>query len=354
MLFHAGALWRLNELRFLRKLNRISSVSGGSITAGLLGIRWRELDFDEAGFARNLQEKVIEPLRCMAVRTVDWRAVIGAAFSGERVADRVAKAYDKYLYQGATLQDLPDDESGPRFVINATNVQSGVLWRFMRPYMRDYRVGEIRSPNLLVAVAVAASSAFPPILSPSILKLDEAQYTPDSGFDLQRKPFTTSPVLTDGGVYDNLGLQPAWSFRTVLVSDGGGKTGAVERPRNDWVSHSVRVLSVIDNQVRSLRKRWLIAAYKSPQNSGSSHRDGAYWGIRTDIRDYQLNDTLPCPHDLTMRLAAIPTRLASLDRATQDRLINWGYAVCDAAMRKYVVPNADPPEGFPYPRYGVG
>jgi NTE family protein len=40
MLFHVGALWRLNELGYLAKLDRISSVSGGSITAALLGLRW--------------------------------------------------------------------------------------------------------------------------------------------------------------------------------------------------------------------------------------------------------------------------------------------------------------------------
>src|SRR4030095_10893384 len=37
MLFHLGALWRLNEWGYLPKLTRISSVSGGSITAG--GVR---------------------------------------------------------------------------------------------------------------------------------------------------------------------------------------------------------------------------------------------------------------------------------------------------------------------------
>src|SRR5208282_640505 len=39
MLFHLGSLWRLNEAGLLRKLNRISSVSGGSITAGMLGLQ---------------------------------------------------------------------------------------------------------------------------------------------------------------------------------------------------------------------------------------------------------------------------------------------------------------------------
>ena len=39
MLFHLGALWRLNEAGFLPRLARVSSVSGGSITAGLLTLR---------------------------------------------------------------------------------------------------------------------------------------------------------------------------------------------------------------------------------------------------------------------------------------------------------------------------
>jgi NTE family protein len=36
------------------------------------------------------------------------------------------------------------------------------------------------------------------------------------------------------------------------------------------------------------------------------------------------------------------------------RLINWGYAVCDAAMRKHVDPALEPPEDFPYSAEGVG
>ena len=45
MLFHVGALWRLNELACLPRLARISSVSGGSIAAGVLGHRWGRLGF---------------------------------------------------------------------------------------------------------------------------------------------------------------------------------------------------------------------------------------------------------------------------------------------------------------------
>src|SRR5206468_1074714 len=128
---------------------------------------------------------------------------LGIALPG-RISDRIAEAYDDKLFKGATLQDLPDN---PRFVINATNVQSGALWRFMKPYMRDYRVGEVKNPRITLARAVAASSAFPPVLSPMEMRLNPADFTPASGLDLQVEPFTSRVMLTDGGVYDNLGLE---------------------------------------------------------------------------------------------------------------------------------------------------
>ena len=99
----------------------------------------------------------------MASTTIDEGAIFGGIFLPGTVSEHVADKYDKLLFHGKTLQDLPDE---PRFVINATNVQSGVLMRFCKPYMRDYRVGQILTPKLPLALAVAASSAFPPFLSP--------------------------------------------------------------------------------------------------------------------------------------------------------------------------------------------
>lgn len=340
--FHLGALLRLNEAGLLPRIDRISSVSGGSITAGVLGLKWSRLRFDANGVATNLAKEVIEPIRALAGKTIDRGAIgIGAALPGISIADRVEAAYRKYLFGDATLQQLPDH---PRFVINATNVQSGVLWRFMRPYMRDYRVGEVRIPTVPLAKAVAASSAFPPFLSPVRLELQHDDFTPNSGLDLQFEPFTSEAVLTDGGVYDNLGLETALKrFDTVLVSDGGGKMEAEEEPHADWGRHSYRILEVVDNQVRSLRKRQLIELLTQ------RIRKGAYWGIRTHISDFRLPDALPCPPDRTADLAATPTRLKRLDADRQERLINWGYAVCDAALRKHFDETLPIPAAFPYP-----
>jgi len=334
MVFHLGALLRLNEAGLLPKLKRISSVSGGSITAGLLGLRWKDLGWDDNGVAAHLIEKVIDPIRALAGKSIDAESIIIGILTPGTISDKITAAYDEYLFKGATLQSLPSDEEGPRFVINATNVQSGALWRFSKPYMADYLVGRAPNPTVRLAVAVAASSAFPPVLSPATLKLKHSDFIPDPKCPLQKPPFTTEVILSDGGVYDNLGLETAWKrYRTVLASDGGGKMAAEAEPKGDWARHSYRVLNVIDNQVRSLRKRQLIDAFVNPDDE----HDGAYWGVRTHIADYGLPDALPCPTDRTTALAEIPTRLKRLEPDLQDRLINWGYAVCDAALRKHAV-----------------
>ena len=67
MLFHLGALWRLNELGYLPKLARVSSVSGGSITAGVLAMNWKELRFDaKSGVSPSFTELVVTPVRRLA------------------------------------------------------------------------------------------------------------------------------------------------------------------------------------------------------------------------------------------------------------------------------------------------
>ena len=38
----------------------------------------------------------------------------------------------------------------------------------------------------------------------------------------------------------------------------------------------------------------------------------------------------------------------------QERLINWGYAVCDAAIRTHMPAENGGPPRFPYPDRGVG
>jgi len=332
MLFHLGALRRLNEAGRLPTLTRVASVSGGSIIAGVLGRAWSDLGFGPSagpGFVSDRFERLVEkPIFDLAGRTIDVRAVLTGLRPG-RIATKVQRAYDKRLFDGATLQDLPADDAGPRFVILATNLTNGTLWRFSRPYMRDWRTDPIEHPTLPLAHAVAASSAFPPVLSPSMLDLPDGRQL----------------TLTDGGVYDNLGLEPVVKrCRTIFVSDGGGTYKESARPRNDWLFGTVRVLNTIDVQVRRLRRRQVVGALEA------GRRDGAFWAINTDPRKFaRPASTLPVTMEQTAELAAVGTRLAKMNRATRHRVANWGYAAADAGLRSFVDADLPEPSRFPYP-----
>ncbi len=322
MLFHLGSLWRLNELGQLPKLDRVSSVSGGSIVAGMLGLAWSKLAFDSSGVAAAFDAQVVQPIRALASKTIDIGSVFSGLLSGS-VSDKIAGAYRTNLYGDGALADLPEH---PRFIINATNVQSKALWRFSHDTMGDYRVGMTAHPEVELALAVAASSAFPPFLSPVELKVAGS-----------------SVLLCDGGVYDNLGLEPAWKYcRTVLVSDGAMALAAESNPSRDWARQTYRVLGLIDNQVLMLRKRELIGSFVD----GS--RLGAYWGIGSNIANYGLADAVPFPLDKSTPLAETPTRLAAIAPERQEQLVNWGYAICDTALRSHLDKSFPKPARLPY------
>lgn len=375
MLFHTGALWRLIELGLMSPgdrtahppngtptpigtLMRVSSVSGGSIVSAMLGLKWKSLNFSTpAALLASYKTAVVKPIRDLADVTLAAGTFEGALkiiadiIMPGSINDHLAKAYDQHLFKHAKLNELP---SAPRWVINAANLQSGALWRFMAPYMRDWKVGENkRTDKVSIAQAVAASSAFPPVLAPATFRFAESDYTPNSGgkgeYNLQRKPFTTDVALADGGVYDNLGLETAYKrYRTLLVSDGGAPFMPATDVQRNWVGLSMRVVDVIDNQVRALRKRLLIHSFKTQD------RRGAFWDIDADISRLAAPNKLPCPHAKVLALAGIGTDLGEKNKVTQERLINWGYASCDASIRAYFDTSLPAPTGFPYPASGVG
>jgi NTE family protein len=342
-LFHIGSGWRLLELGVLPRVARISSVSGGSIFAGTLASHWEELTCDFS--VANYQRLVVEPLRQFCRLPIDAVAIGEGLFTPWKTAsDSVESKYREMLFQ-SSLDRLVDS---PRFVFNATNLQTGRSFRFSKPYMGDYRIGLIRNPRLSLAKVVAASSAFPPFLSPVVID-NPGQFEAVEGADLNGRPeYTERLYLCDGGVYDNLGLETVWNrYQTVLVSDAGAPFGIGDKVETDWVKQTLRALDVATDQSRALRKRALIDDFKRDVRSGT------YWGIDTRIANYQLPTAMPCADEIVRPLAKIRTRLNPFDEVEQEQLINWGYALCDAAVRSHTpqIANTQAPPQWPCPRH---
>lgn len=111
----------------------------------------------------------------------------------------------------------------------------------------------------------------------------------------------------------------------------------------------MRVTGIIYNQVATLRRRQLIASYKAKAGDPLRRR-GTYWGIHSNVDNYHLKDPLKAPFERTNKLAHIRTALWCLGSGTQERLINWGYAICDTAIRRHFPQKNMPAAKFPYDR----
>lgn len=355
VLFHLGVLTRLNECALLKRLERINSVSGGSIVAAWLGLRWSRLEFDPRGMASGLQSEVIDPLKRFCLQRVDvWPVLANMLATGLGRTSRALPAALCRLYGRALLGDLPQPGSGPRIELLATSLQTGSQVQLWREGLRDYRIGVLPMPRLPLCQAVAASCALPPLLSPQRIACDPAawQRIEARGFSelYADERLRRTVYLADGGVYDNLGVDGLWDdCGTLFVSDASTHPRLAPRPNVRPLYQSLRALTLMYRQTQSLRKRILIG--QKYLAGGEGALKGAYLGIATEIANYGLPDALAVDNSVTVALAGMRTRLSRFSPPEQGRLINWGYALCDAALRRHL-PEAcagAPPGRLPEP-----
>jgi NTE family protein len=78
MVFHTGAIFRMNELGLLGKLDRVSSVSGGSMTAAALALAYPRFAYDDKGRVSNLTETLLAPVLKQAEDSID----VASGFAG--------------------------------------------------------------------------------------------------------------------------------------------------------------------------------------------------------------------------------------------------------------------------------
>ena len=349
-LFGLGSLWRLNEVGLLGRMDRITSVSGGSILAGILAHGWSKLNFTD-GRADNFVDEVAHRVQSFCSKTIDIEAGLKGKLApfktaGEFLSDR----YKKDLFGSTKLKDIPDASAGnaPKFIFYATNMQTGRSFRFRQDMVADYVLGISRTVDVSLADVVAASSAFPPIFSPIILRTNPDSWdNPDKDFPGLNK-LRKRIVLADGGVYDNMGLESLVDkVDLVLVSDAGAPFEIDESPFEDDLLQLGRVRDILIDQTRALRKRWLMS------DLAAGRKVGAYWGIGTQIDDFHAPGALTRDSAFTAELESIPTRLCEFDEKDQGHLINWGYALADAALRTRAGLDFGPEASWPVPLWGL-
>ena len=349
MLFHVGTLRRLNDAGMLPRLAVISSVSGGSIASAYLAYRWLDLNFDTDDRAVNFIEVFERPLGELASATMDVPSVLTGLMPFTSAAAQQIAKLDERLFRGAQLAQISpavgtsaDTRPRPLFILNATSLQTGEHWQFRAAAMGGPITGWTAPGTLLLSQAVAASSGFPPFLSPVVLKpsgeANPAHWHQCSdyrdnpfGVAYSNEPgrviaedalaaFRKSVHLTDGGVRDNLGIAPIdemnrlrrlnnLSRATVtLLSDGGATMSLDADPSANWAGQAMRILGLLADQPDEVRVADLI-------RTGSARLRGFGWNAEpsqpgcADLRSPPALDAA--------------RRRATLEADTYDAYVYW-------------------------------
>ena len=212
MAFHLGVLKLLAERGEFDRVDRISTVGGGSLLIGLLmqecRLRWPSSDLFLNAVYPKLRERLSQRgLHGDALRRLwqprNWRFAMSRA-------NLLAQALRDDWQMSVRLAELP---AKPDWSINATVAENGKRFRFKAIDIGDHTLGYAAPRQLLLADALAVAVARPGGFGPLLLKPRQFSWRKRplgagaSGEQAIKLGFRTLH-LYDGSVYDSLGLEP--------------------------------------------------------------------------------------------------------------------------------------------------
>jgi NTE family protein len=180
----------------------------------------------------------------------------------------------------------------------------------------EHELGQVVAPDFSIAKAVAASSAFPPVYPP--LKISKKQYD---------VPGVNYVALTDGGVYDNLGVNPLLrpernKLDYAITSDAGKPFELDETPTGSSVAVLRESIDIMMEQIRGLqfqRLYWQNKAKKGPKP--------IWFSIDSKKGESQTDDA--------EMASSISTRLKRLNKHERDVLFRHGGSLLYSRLSEY-------------------
>lgn len=375
MAFHLGCLRALHDRKILEKVRVLSTVSGGSIIGSCWAYRGEAFPtFDRhmvSVLRRGLQWDILrevflssEGLRILATTLVSgtlslllWAVSFAASrmrrwlgFPTGRLAHKVddlatrlpvwgslSTAFEAALTRNLFGERRVDEvqREGLVTIINACDLRTGTAFRFGSKKSGGWRYGAISGPAPSVAKAVAASAAFP-LLLPSLLE----------SFDFVSKGGIRRDTvsLTDGGVFDNLGvavLEPGRSVdflfnypvtHIVSLNAGAGQMSGEDR-HYWWPSRVARSFAGVHRKAQD-------AVYQRLHKFAEC---GDLQGFGMVYLGQQDNKLPWAPADLVPRDAVrdYPTDFAPVRERDLDALAKRGEQLTHIIIERYLPSLAD-------------
>ena len=296
--FHLGTLRALEDLGLLDEVSVVSGVSGGSVMTGLLGYTespFNEIDnkttaFLQRGLVWSAIGKLLHPARLIqvllafvvvtlpsialkltvsallfAIAILPGSAKVNAYLS--RLRWPIPRWYSRTHVMRDTIADLVGSHQcdaptrqNKAIVFNACELRTTTAFRMSNTMFGSWRFGWSEASNLSVAEAVTASAAFPPLLPPFDWTRD---FTKN---DLTRQQRV---LITDGGVFDNIGvsvMEPGRDssisainhpVKVIIASDAcAGQLSGGDLPAS-WSSRMTQVFTSVMRKVNDATKQRL-------------------------------------------------------------------------------------------------
>ncbi|MDB5228605.1 MAG: hypothetical protein JWN78_2798 [Bacteroidota bacterium] len=289
--YHIGVLAKLAEMDVLKKVEIISTVSGGSIIGGYYYLALKEKydkneirDYNKiiSQISKDFYKKVQKNLRMRLFSNLWFNIKQFLLPSVFNRSSRIADLYDKHLYQqftkkkNAAFHDIKifpkgetdfnpkydnwkKDEKVPELIVNATTLNTGHNWTFTSTYMGEppYRINRLidslfrlkrtyytdlkdGNANFPFSKAIAASACVPGVFEP---------------IEIPGMYPGITVSLVDGGVSDNQGVNTLLErdCRIILISDASGQMAETDYVNNSLVNTLDRSQSVLDGNLRNNR-----------------------------------------------------------------------------------------------------
>jgi NTE family protein len=365
--FHLGCLRALQRLALLDRVAILSTVSGGSILGAYFQAHRGDFSSFETQIRALLTQGLVRPMRrklfsALGIKVFATFILVGTvalavslikallhivsliaprsvAIHFERFEIRsplhrfasrttlLEAVLDDLLFKGAALKDLSQQ---PHLVINATELRTGSAFRFGTMESGSWRWGRLHRNGVSVAHAVAASAAYPLFLP----AFDETLT-----FEKDGALHNTRVILTDGGIYDNLGLGCLWPDRspdvslnvipvdTIICCSAG--YGLRQDPPSQFIF--ARMLSVFSAVFDRAQNASIHRLHEAQRTGKIKHFIFPYLG--------QIDRQLPNPPDNLVRREeahAYPTDFSAMPEEWIDRLSLRGEQLTVCLARAYI------------------
>lgn len=327
-LFHLGVVRFLYERGLLPKVRVICSVSGGSILAAHLSLNWSAFNGDGEAFDK-AAASIIDFTRLNVRGRILRRWLLGTLLVVPRVFGKLtfANLLEKHyfnFYNGADLSKLGERDDQPDLHILSTSLTTGHLCKFTKQgfvVMEREAEKPVANGSLFVSTAVAASSAFPPLFPPIAISREL--------LNADEKDFDKTQFLSDGGVFDNLGLHElarisqAVPGHLLIVSDAGGNFDwTIGNKYSFIVSRNVRATNILMDRVSKLVPAAVFGKDLKP----------CIVDIGRELEKSIESTALPPEQQRGAR--NVRTDLDSFSYSEIDTLIRHGYSEARAALRE--------------------